>query len=461
MSLTVDLLQPEVQEAIRAANYRELRETLRALDPADAAEMLESLEPTEAVVAFRVLPREQCGDVFAELSAEYQEELIEHLGTDRMMRVLDAMGVDDRAAVLDELPPEIAQRLLAAMSPDNRIATQRILNYPEGSVGRLMTSDYVSLLPHWTVSRALEHLRKHGRDAETINYLFVIDERGRLIDDVRLRKLLFAEPESLISELCDSHYVCLSATDDQEEAVRAMGRYDRSALPVVDSTGVLLGIVTHDDVADVAEQEATEDIQKLGGVDALDEPYMDTGFLKMLRKRAPSLAVLFCVQAVTVGVLHRFEETLTQAAILAVFIPMIIACGGNSGTQASSLLIRAIALRELSPSDWVRVARRELLTGLCLGSMLGVLATVMVQVLNHIGFARSEHAVQIGFAIGTAIVAIVIWGVLIGALLPLALRAIRLDPAAISSPLVATLMDVSGIFIYFSVATILLRGTVL
>lgn len=461
VSFTVDLLQPEVQEAIRSGNYRELREMLRALDAPDAADMLQSLDPEEAVVAFRVLPREQCGDVFASMPPESQEHMVSQLGAERMLRVLDSMGVDDRVALLDELPPEVAQRLMAAMSPDNRRATQQILNYPEESVGRLMTPDYLDIRPDWTVAEVIEHVRKHGRDAETINWLFVTDERGRLLDDVHIRKFLLAEPDVKVAELCDHRFPYLNATDDQEEAVRMMNRYDRTALPVVDSSGVLLGIVTHDDVADVAEEEATEDIQKLGGVEALEEPYISTPLGTMLRKRAPSLAVLFVLQSVTVGLLDHFEHSLSRAAILVTFIPLIISSGGNSGTQAASLLIRAIALRELTPADWLTVLKRELVTGLCLGSLLGVMAVLMVATLNGIGIAESEHPLRIGIAVGTAIVGIVLWGVTSGSLLPLLLRRLGFDPATISSPLVATLMDVSGLLIYFTVAITILQGTLL
>ncbi|MCC6286149.1 MAG: magnesium transporter [Phycisphaerales bacterium] len=461
MTLTCELLQPEVREAIRAESWRELREVLRALDAPDIAEILQALGPDEAVVAFRVLPRDIGGDVFAEFPTEFQEGMIGQLGTGRMARVLESMSADDRASVLDELPPEVAQRLLEAMSAENRLATQQILNYPEQSVGRLMTPEVLRIRPEWTAADAIDHVRKHGRDAETINYLFVVDERGRLIDEVHLRRLLLAPPNTPVGNLSDSRYVRLSATDDQEEAVRTFQRYGRAALPVVDSTGVLLGIVTHDDIAEVAEEEATEDIQKLGGVEALDESYVATSLGIMLRKRAPWLAVLFVMQTITVGVLDHFEHSLAQAAILVTFIPLIISSGGNSGTQAASLLIRALALQELGPKDWLTVLRRELLTGLALGTVLGVMAVLMVMSLDAAGVATSDHAGRVGFAVGTAIVGIVLWGVVLGSMLPLLLKRLGLDPAAMSSPLVATLMDVSGLLIYFTVAVTLLKGSVL
>lgn len=461
MTLTCELLQPEVREAIRTESWRELREVLRALDAPDIAEILQALGPDEAVVAFRVLPRDTGGDVFAEFPTEFQEGMIGQLGTGRMARVLESMSADDRASVLDELPPEVAQRLLEAMSAENRLATQQILNYPEQSVGRLMTPEVLRIRPEWTAAEAIDHVRKHGRDAETINYLFVVDERGRLIDDVHLRRLLLAPPHTPVGTLCDSHYVRLNATDDQEEAVRTFQRYGRAALPVVDSTGVLLGIVTHDDIAEVAEEEATEDIQKLGGVEALDESYVATSLGIMLRKRAPWLAVLFVMQTLTVGVLDHFEHSLAQAAILVTFIPLIISSGGNSGTQAASLLIRALALHELGPKDWMLVLRRELATGLVLGSLLGIMAVLMVLSLDAAGIATSAHPLRVGFAVGTAIVGIVLWGVVSGSMLPLLLKRMGLDPAAMSSPLVATLMDVSGLLIYFTVAVMVLRGTVL
>jgi len=458
---TIQLLEPEIRELLEAGRYRELRESLRDLEPHDVADLLCALDAQGAAVAFRILPREMATEVFAELEADDQERLIGEMGDERAVRVIDAMEPDDRVALLDELPPEVARRLIAALSPEQRRITRRMLGYDAESVGRLMTPEYVRVRPEWTVGRAIEQIRRYGKDAETVHWVFVIDEQGRLIDDLHIRRILLADPERTIRELMDDRFVSVEATEDREEAVIKMADYDRSALPVVDAGGVLLGIVTYDDIADVAEAEATEDIQKLAGLEHLDLPYLQTSLGVMLRKRGVWLAILFLFQVVTIGVMSAFDEQLERAVILALFVPLIISTGGNTGTQAASLLVRALALRELEPRLWKRVLRRELVTGLCLGTGLGVMGVGVVLGLDLAGIAPHPSAGRIGLVVGFSVLAIVTWATSIGSAFPLILERLGLDPATISSPLVATLMDVSGIVIYFALALVLLSGSVL
>lgn len=461
MGTTVQLLEPDIREAIAERRFTELRTALREMDAPDIGELLTEMEATEAAIVFRLLYREAAAEAFTHLEPDRQEELVEHLGDERTLRLLEELHPDDRAAFLDELPAQAASTLINRLSPENRRITQQILNYSEDSVGRLMTPDYVRVRMHWSARQAIDHIRRHGRDAETINWVFVVGERLRLLDELPIRRLLLAEPDATIESLCDGRFVSLDVTDDREEAVRVMGKYDRTALPVVDGSGSLLGIVTFDDVADVAEEEATEDIQKLGGMEALDAPYIQTGLLEMVRKRGVWLCVLFVMQVMTIGVLDVFHGALSKAAVLIVFIPLIISSGGNTGTQAASLLIRALAVGEIEPGDWRLVARREVLVGLVLGGVLGVLAWVLVLTLNALGIADTEHAPLVGVAVALAVLSIVVWGVLLGSLFPLVLERFGLDPAAISSPMVATLMDVSGMVIYLVVASTVLRGTLL
>ncbi|MEL6739920.1 MAG: magnesium transporter, partial [Planctomycetota bacterium] len=321
--------------------------------------------------------------------------------------------------------------------------------------------DYVRVRPEWTVRRALEHIRQWGRDAETVHWVYVVDADRKLIDDLHIRRFLLADLDTTVEQLMDDEFVALHATDDREDAVRAMARYDRTALPVIDSLGLLVGIVTVDDVADVAEAEFTEDVHKLGGLEALDEPYMTTRFVAMVKKRGVWLVGLFALQLCTIFAMRIFEDELAKAVVLALFVPLIISSGGNTGTQAASLLVRALALNEVRFADWWAVARKELLTGLVLGSALGVLGLVTVVLLGTTGLVETEYLVRLGFVVGTSVVGIVIWGTLIGSLLPMLLDRMGLDPATSSSPLVATLMDVSGLTIYFAVALLLLRGTLL
>ena len=455
------LLEPDLQRLIDERAYRELRVSLSAMEPADIADMIETLPPESGVVAFRVLPREVSGETFAELNQQVQESLLQELGTERSARVIEMMDPDDRVALLDELPIEIATRLIAQFSPSNRRVTQAILGYPADSVGRLMTPNYVRVRQDWTIDKVLEHIRRYGNNAETINWVFVIDKDSKLIDDIHIREIILAEPGTPISELMDNEYVALYAADDQEEAVRVMNRYDRTALPVVDSLGLLVGIVTADDIADVAEEEFTEDVHKLGGMEALDAPYMSSPVLSMFKKRGGWLAGLFLMQVFTISIMGFFDEQLNKAVVLALFVPMIIASGGNTGTQAASLLVRAIAVEEVTLRSWWKIMRKELLTGLCLGVTLGMLGLLVVWILSHTPMVETPHLVPLATTVGLAVFMIVIWGSLIGSMFPLLLDRVGLDPAASSSPLVATLMDVSGLTIYFVVAVALLRGTIL
>ncbi|MEZ6317398.1 MAG: magnesium transporter [Phycisphaerales bacterium] len=353
----------------------------------------------------------------------------------------------------------MATPLMALGPQDRRHAGD--LGYPEESV-RPSAPDYVkNALPGGRWRKAFEHIRKYGHDAETILWVYVVDSENRLIDDLRIRTLLLADLESTIESVMDHEFVALHATDDREEAVRAMNRYDRTALPVIDSLGLLVGIVTFDDVADVAEEEFTEDVHKLGGLEALDEPYMATALTSMIKKRGGWLALLFVMQVGTIGVISFFDDQLAKAVVLASFIPLVISCGGNTGSQAATILVRALSLGEVSVEDWWRVARRELLTGFGLGLVLGVLGFVTVNVANAVGFVATDYAALVGVSVGIAVIAIVTWATMVGSLLPIILRSLKLDPATSSTPLVATLMDVSGLTIYFAVALLLLRGTVL
>jgi len=453
---TAALLVPDMRELIASRQYRDLRDALRDLDPHDIAEIIEELEIQEAIVALRVLPRETASVAFSELESSTRQELLEGLGEERSTRLVEEMDADDRAALLDELPAPIAKSLLQRLTPETRRVTRMILGYPEETVGRLMTPDYVRLGADWTVTRALEHIREFGHDAETLHWMFIVDDNGKLVSELHIRRILLAEPDEIIGDLGRERVIALHATDDQEEAVRLMADYDRSALPVIDATGALVGVITHDDIADVAEAEATEDIQKLGGLAALDDPYLETSVPAMLRKRGIWLAVLMIAQAGAIWVMGSFEAQLEAMVVLALFIPMIISTGGNTGTQTASLLIRALAIRELGPSKWAHVLGKEFATGLLLGIGLGFVGFSVAFFLNLVGIITATHPLLVGLTIGASIHAIVIWGAVIGSMFPLALQKLGLDPAAVSSPLIATIMDISGVTIYLAVATLIL-----
>ena len=452
---------PEIQEMVASRDFKGLRDAMVEFAPADAADLLSNMNPEERAVVFRVLPAALAADIFEYLDVEHQEELLHGLGQNQVAEMLNEMAPDDRTALLEELPGSVTRQLMDLLSPEERRVATQLLGYPEGSVGRLMTPDYIAIRDTWTVGDVIEHLRKAGRDSETMNVLYVLDERGKLLDDIRLREIILAPADRKIADVCDYSVTSLHAIDDQEEAVRAFERYDRVALPVVDGRGALVGMVTVDDILDVAQAEATEDIQKLGGVQALEDPYLDTPFFALVKKRAIWLCVLFLGELLTTSAMGHFEAELQRAIVLSLFIPLIISSGGNSGSQAATLVIRAMSIGEIHLSDWWRIMRRELMAGLALGSILGVIGLLRIVIAAQFSNVYGEHYLLVGFTVATTLVGIVLWGTLSGSMLPFLLKRLGLDPAVSSAPFVATLVDVTGLVLYFSVAVVLLRGTLL
>jgi magnesium transporter len=456
------LLAPDIAELLEQRQTFDARSVLLDLLDPEIGDVLLALEPAQRAMAFRLLPRDRAASVFTYLPNELQEQLLTELNNKELAGLINEMAPDDRAELIDELPGQIAAKLLPLMAPEERRQTQAILGYPPESVGRLMTPDYVAIKPDWTVQQVLEHIRKHGRDAETLSRLYVVDDRGKLIDDIRLRQLLLVDPTTTVREMMIEQFHALHATDDRETAVSAMNRYDYPALPVIDRDGILVGIVTFDDVADVAEEETTEDIQKMGGVQALEEPYIDVPIWKLVRKRGTWLAVLFFGEMFTASAMGYFEDEIAAAVVLALFIPLIISSGGNSGSQASTLIIRSLSVGEITLHDWLRVFRRELACGAMLGAFLGLIAVVRVSVWGVADWETHEgHYFLVGMTVALSLLCVVLWGSVMGSMLPFVLRWLKLDPAVISAPLVATLVDVTGLIIYFSTALLVLKGTLL
>ena len=454
--------RPRIEAALEGRDFASLRELCAGQEPADIAKLIEEVEERHRAVLFRLLPRDTAGRAFEYLEPEAQESLLRGLGQEHVASILNNMSPDDRTALLEELPASVTKHLLALLSPPERAIAVQLLGYPEGSIGRLMTPDYVAVRPDWTMQRVFEHIRKYGSDRETLNVLYVVDDHGRLIDDLRMRQVLLAPAEGRIADLCDWKYVGLSAYDDQEKAIHAFQEYDRVALPVTDSNGVLLGIITHDDVLDVAQEEATEDIHKIGAVEALEDPYMDVAFTEMVKKRARWLVVLFVGEMLTASAMGFFEGEIARAVVLALFVPLIISSGGNSGSQAATLVIRAMALGEITLGAWWAVMRREILSGLALGGILGSIGFLRITLWQqaHL-YNYGTHWLWLACTVGIALVGVVLWGTLIGSMLPFLLRRLGADPAASSAPFVATLVDVTGLVIYFSVAQVILRGKLL
>jgi magnesium transporter len=324
-----------------------------------------------------------------------------------------------------------------------------------------MTPHYIAVRPYWTVQEVLDYVRRHGQDSETLNLVYVVDEHGVLIDDIRMRRFLLADPRRRVSDLIDNRFTALKATDDRQTAVNVFRQADLAALPVTYSEGALIGIVTSDDILDVAEELATEDIQMIGGSEALDEPYMRIAFHRMIRKRAGWLVILFLGEMLTATAMGFFEKEIERAIVLALFVPLIISSGGNSGSQAATLVIRALALGEVRLRDWWRIMRREIFSGLALGAILGSIGFLRIAVWSAFFDLYGPHWLLVAITVGVALIGVVLWGTLSGSMLPLVLRKLGFDPAASSAPFVATLVDVTGLVIYFSVAAVILRGTLL
>ena len=365
------ILIPEIQAMVEARNFAALRALFSEMPPADVAEIILDLPEDERVIIFRILPNVLAADVFEYLDLESQQQLLRGMAHEQVVSLLNEMSPDDRTALLEELPSAAARQLIQLLTPDERKIAQALLGYPEGSVGRLMTPDFIAAREDWTVQQVLDYVREHGQDRETLNFVYVVDDKGRLIDDLRMREFLLRPLTTKVGRIMDRSFVHLTANETQGEALNIFRKYDRAALPVVDSANVLVGIVTVDDMLDVAEEEATEDIQKIGGIEALDEPYMRIPLWKMVRKRAGWLVILFLGEMLTATAMSNYEDEIAKAVVLALFLPLIISSGGNSGSQASTLIIRAMALGEVGLRDWWRVASRELQAGFSLGLILG------------------------------------------------------------------------------------------
>ena len=451
----------DLERVIQARDFVALHEMLKHWSPPTTAGLIETLSVEQQVIAFRLLPRDLAADVFEYLPLEAHQRLLKAMATEEVAQILNEMAPDDRTALLDELPGSVTLQLLNLLTPQERSIAVSLLGYPEGSIGRLMTPDYVRGRPDWSLEHALDHIRRYGHDSETLSIVYVIDDDGRLIGEVAIRKILLSPPTDRLADVMDHRVVALKATDKQESAIPLFQREGRVALPVTDSRGALIGIVTVDDVLDVAESAATRTLQRFGGVEALDEPYLQMRFFSMVRRRAGWLTILFLGEMLTATAMGFFEEQIERAVVLALFVPLIISSGGNSGSQAATLVIRALALGEVRLVQWWRIMLREIGAGLTLGAILGTIGFCRIAIWSVFSDLYGPHWALVALTVGVALVGIVLWGTLAGSMLPFALRRLGFDPAASSAPFVATLVDVTGLVIYFSVAVVILRGTLL
>jgi magnesium transporter len=450
-----------LEQAIKDRDFQKVRDILVKIRPNRVADDIAKMAPKDMAILFRLLPRETAATTFEYLPLEEQQGLLKAMAQEEVAAILNDMAPDDRTTLLEELPGNVTKQLITLLSPQERTLSMRLLNYPEKSVGRLMTPLYVSVHPAWTVAQVMEHIRKVGQDSETLDMVYVVDDKGMLADDIEIRTLLLSAPETVVSTVMDNAFISLKATDNQERSIRTFRQNNLNALPVTDTDGVLVGIVTIDDILEIAQEEATEDIQKIGGTEALDEPYMKISLFKMVKKRASWLVILFLGEMLTATAMGYFEHEIAKAVVLALFVPLIISSGGNSGSQAATLVIRAMALGEVRLLDWWRVMRREILSGAFLGLILGAIGFLRISVWSMFSDIYGPHWLGVAITVALSLMGIVLWGTLAGSMLPLALRRVGLDPATSSAPFVATLVDVTGLIIYFGVAAIILRGTLL
>jgi magnesium transporter len=460
--MPVTVSPSEWTDLVARQRWEELRSKLERTHVSDIAEMLTALPPKERAIVFRLVARDRAAEVFGYLPPSEQKELIHSLTADEVKRMLNEMRPDDRTRFFGEMPAEVTRKLLEELSPEELKESRELLGYPLESVGRYMTPHYVSIAPDMTAGEALEHIRNIGQKSETLNVVYILDVNEKLLEDIRLGSLVLADPQTKVKNIADPAMVSLHAMDDRESALGLFEKYDRVALPVTDAQGYMLGIVTVDDMLDVAQAEATEDIQKLGGSEALDAPYNQVGLWEMIRKRGGWLSALFLGEMLTATAMSFFEGEIAKAVVLALFVPLVISSGGNSGSQAASLIIRALALRELKLRDWFRVFRREFISGLALGFMLGVIGFFRIVLWQHLHLTNyGAHYLLLAFTVWASLIGVVMFGTLAGSMLPFILRGLGFDPAASSAPFVATLVDVTGLCIYFSVALLILHGTLL
>lgn len=432
----------EVQQLLTECNWSALRERLADVPAPELAITLFEFEKNDRVLLFRALPRVLSADVFSYLLSDQQNALLEDLTDSETRSLLANLAPDDRTQLLEELPGLVTQKLLNLLSPADLIEARQLLGYPEDSVGRLMTPDYVAVRPGWTVAKALEHIRRKAHRSETINSIYVTDDQWHLVDDIEVRRFILAEPDETVSEIMDNTFVSVSAFEDREKAVQTIQLYDLDALPVVGTDGVLLGILTIDDVLDIAEEEATEDFHKGAAIAPL-RSYREAKGWELYQKRIGWLLVLVLVNLVSSSVIAAYQEVLASTIALAFFLPLLIGSGGNTGSQSATLMVRALATGDVKLTQWLRTLGKEVGVGIMLGITMGAATLIL-------GTVRGGIAV--GLIVGLSMIGIVFTANLIGILLPFVLTRFKIDPAIASSPVIATLADATGLLIYFSIA---------
>lgn len=454
-------LSEQFSSIIHLEDKLRIREFLNNQNISDVAELVDEFDEFASQIIGN-MSTHRAASVFKILDVSVQKQVIQELPPLKSAELLNELPADDRTSFLEELPSEVVKELIKTLDPEERRITLSLLGYPEGSVGRLMTPDYIAVNADWTMTEVLDHIREVGRESETIDVIYIVNDKGEFVDDMRIRDVIMTSPDKVVSEIIDYRYIALHVNDDQEVASQTFKMNNRVALPVLDDQNILLGIVTIDDVLWVASEEFSEDMQRIGGTEALDEPYLEMPIFKLFQKRIVWMVVLFIGEMLTASAMGYFEDEIAKAVVLALFVPLIISSGGNSGSQASTLIIQAMAVGEITIADWWRVLKREIISGLLLGTVLGIIGFIRVVAWSQ--FFPEVYGIyykQLGAAVGISLMGVVLWGTISGSMLPIFLKRAGADPAVSSAPFVATLVDVTGLIIYFSVAYLFLRGLML
>ena len=463
MSLTLEqhTIQEQFEAVIKTEDKLLIRDFLDDQNISDVAALVdENTDYESQIIANMSVHRS--ASVFKILDLSAQKRIIQTLPPDTTASLLNDLPADDRTDFLEELPSNVVRELIKLLDPEERKITLSLLGYPENSIGRLMTPDYVYVYPWNTIEEVFATIRKYGKDSETINVIYVINDKGELLDDIRIRDFILNPPDKKVSELMDDRFIALHPDDDQEAASEVFKMNNRVAIPVISKSNKLLGIVTIDDILWVASEEFSEDMQKMGGTAALNEPYLEMNIFRLFKKRIVWLVVLFIGEMLTATAMAYFQDEIAKAVVLALFVPLIISSGGNSGSQASTLIIQAMAVGEIRLKDWWRVMRREIISGLLLGAVLAIIGFLRIWIWHSVAPALyGDHWIAIGVTIAITLLGVVLWGTLAGSMLPMILKKLGADPAVSSAPFVATLVDVTGLIIYFSVAFAILKGSLL
>jgi len=458
--LTGNIIQ-HFEYLMETGNEIATRQFLDHQNISDVATLIHEFPDKEAYIITH-MSIHRASSVFKILDLSIQKQVIQELPPFKTAELLNDLSPDDRTDFLEELPSNVVRELIKLLEPEERKTTLSLLGYPEDSIGRLMTPDYVYVYPENTIEEVFATIRKFGKDSETINVIYVINDKGELLDDIRISDFILSQPNKKVADLMDNRVVSLQAYDDQDTASEVFKMENRVAMPVVSQSNKLLGIVTIDDILWVAEEEFSEDMQKMGGTEALEQPYLEMPLFKLFKKRIVWLVVLFLGEMLTATAMGYFEDEIAKAVVLALFVPLIISSGGNTGSQASTLIIQAMAVGEITIKDWWRVLKREILSGLLLGTCLGIIGFLRVIVWSQIfPDVYGAHFVEIGFVVGISLIGVVLWGTLSGSMLPIFLKRLGADPAVSSAPFVATLVDVTGLLIYFFTAFLFLKGILL